>query len=99
MGPKNRPLASVFQLNKQKVNQKQETRRRTKESAFLLEEIKELKKELKSIRGYKMPRKLMKAKSTSTGKIYSSPKLEIIKVIIKITITFVESQMLSICPG
>ena len=45
---------------------RQEYSRKVREAAFLVEEIETLKKELRNVRGYTLPRKLMKAKSTTT---------------------------------
>lgn len=40
--------------------------RKIRENKFLIGEVEELKRELKNVRGYTLPRKLMKAKSTTT---------------------------------
>ncbi len=54
------------QLKKARANHRGECQTKAKQIAFLIGEIEELKRELKQVRGYKMPRRLMKAKSTAT---------------------------------
>ena len=55
------------QMKKQVANQKREYNRKVRENSFLIQEIEALKKELKQVRGYKLPKKLLKAQSTSTN--------------------------------
>ena len=46
------------QMKKSRSNQAAECAKRARENAFLVGEIEELKRELKAVRGYKMPRRL-----------------------------------------
>ena len=45
-------------MKKSRSNRAQECAKRARENAFLVREIEELKRELKAVRGYKMPRRL-----------------------------------------
>ena len=55
------------QMRKQNTNHVQSYERKLEQNTFLVEEIEDLKRELKKVRGYKLPKRLLLTKSTSTG--------------------------------
>ena len=56
------------QMEKEKRNHRQEYLRKLKENSFLLQEIEQLKKELKSAQEYKIPAHIIAKSLPSTGR-------------------------------
>lgn len=55
------------QMQKMQDNHRRAMARKVKENSFLIQEIEELKKELKAVRGYRVPKILTSTQSTSTA--------------------------------